>query len=183
MTISKLENAIRRVRTQLEHYPPTGDAYGHMYSELATRYLLIDPIIWALDWDMNDFDQLAVEWAMPPGQYVRKADYVLFNRTARPVIVIEAKYHGRNLINHEAQLEGYTEPLRSGLGVLTDGIIWRIYNLRKRGEIHDRHVVTVDVGRRTISGETNDDTASVRELARCLNKWLDKDKWWSRSSI
>ena len=52
--------------------------YRYMYKELATRYLLIDPIIRALDWDMNDFDQSAVEWPMPEGQFHRKADYVLF---------------------------------------------------------------------------------------------------------
>jgi hypothetical protein len=178
MTIAKLEDAIRQVRKQLEDYPPTSSAYGYMYSELATRYLLIDPIVRALDWDMNDFDQSAVEWPMPSGQYVRKADYVLFNRTERPVIVIEAKYRGRNLANHEAQLEGYTEHLRSGIGVLTDGIVWRIYNLRRRGEFGDRRVVTVDIGKGTITQGKDSETTTVRELSRCLNEWLDKDQWW-----
>jgi len=50
-----------------------------MYSELVTRYLLIDPVVQALDWDLHDFDYAAVEWPLPPGQYVQKADYVLFN--------------------------------------------------------------------------------------------------------
>ncbi len=178
MTIAKIEDAIRQVRKQLEKYPSTSSEYGYMYSELATRYLLIDAIIRALDWDMNDFDQSAVEWPMPSGQNVRKADYVLFNRMERPVIVIEAKYRGRNLANHEAQLEGYTAHLRSGIGVLTDGVSWRIYNLRKRGNFSERHATTFEVVDGTIMDVAGERSANMREMAQCLNSWLDKDRWW-----
>ena len=178
MTIAKLEDAIRRIRGQLKNYSPSADQYGYMYTEAATRYLLIDPIIWALDWDMTDFDQCAVEWPMPAGQFTRKADYVLFNRTGRPVVVIEAKYQGRELANHESQLNRYTEKLRSGMGVLTDGPVWRLYNLRKRGEFNQKHDMTIDICNRTISTVARSGTASVRELAVRLNGFLDKDKWW-----
>ena len=178
MTIAKLEMAIRRVRKQLDDYPPTGEQYGHMYSEIVTRYLLIDPMILALDWDLHDFDQAAVEWPLPPGQYTRKADYVMFNRREVPRIVIEAKYRGRNLANHEAQLEGYVDGMLSGVGVLTDGIAWRIYNLRKRGDFAGKHEVTVDVVAGTISGRASERKTNMREMAQCLDSWLDKDKWW-----
>ena len=178
MTIAKLEKAIGQVRRQLDAYRPTRAQYGHMYSELVTRYLLIDPVVQASDWDLHDFDQAAVEWPMPEGQYTQKADYVLFNRREQPRIVIEAKYRGRNLANHEAQLERYTAKMLSGIGVLTDGVNWRIYNLRKRGNFSERHVVTLDVVAGRIKDVAGERSANMREMAQCLNSWLDKDRWW-----
>ena len=182
MTIRKLETAIRRVRSQLDKFPPERDQFFHMYSEMTTRYVLIDPLIWAMDWDMNDFWQCAVEWPMPSGQYRDKADYVLFNRperNSRPVIVIEAKYRGRNLGNHEAQLERYTSEMKSGLGVLTDGMVWRLYNLRRRGEtFSDKYEATVDISKGKIYENGKYRGANVRQLAWTLNLYLDKDKWW-----
>ena len=62
MTIKAVEEAIRRVRKQVEDYPP--EEFGYVYRELATRYLLIDPVVRALDWDMGDFWQCAVEWPL-----------------------------------------------------------------------------------------------------------------------
>lgn len=178
MTIANLEQAIRRVRRQLHDYPPTREHYDHMYSEIATRYLLIDPVVQALDWNLHDFDYAAVEWPMPPGQYLRKADYVLFNRRERPVIVIEAKYRGRNLANHESQLEGYTSQMLSGIGVLTNGLEWRLYNLRRRGEFSTKFVGAAHIVCGTITEPGCERSANVRELAQYLNEWLDKDRWW-----
>ncbi len=178
MTIANLEQAVSRVRKQLADYPPTREYYNHMYSELATRYLLIDPVVQALDWDLHDFDYAAVEWAMPPGQYVRKADYVLFNRRERPVIVIEAKYRGRNLVNHESQLEGYTCQMLSGIGVLTDGMEWRLYNLRRRGDFSAKLIGIAHIVNGNITERGNERSATIRELAQYLNEWLDKDRWW-----
>ena len=52
MTIAALEGAMRQVRKQLKDYPP--EEFGYVYRELATRYLLIDPVlVRALDWDMG----------------------------------------------------------------------------------------------------------------------------------
>jgi len=187
MTIANVEDAIRQVRKQLADFPPEPDMFGYVYRELATRYLLIDPVVRALDWDMGDFWQCAVEWPLlkdHEGRYrwSEKSDYVLFNRLERgnrPVVVIEAKKCGTDLGKWEAQLERYTSDIKSGIGVLTDGVIWQLYNLRKRGEFATKRVVTVDIRAGAISGENGDTCkARIRELAQTLNCWLDKDKWW-----
>ena len=181
MTIAAIEGAIRQVRRQLKTYPP--EDFGYMYRELATRYLLIDPVVRALDWDMGDFWQRAVEWPLLKDdegriQWSKKADYVLFNPNERPVIVIEAKRVGTNLDGWETQLKQYTTDMRSGMGVLTDGVIWRLYNLRKRGEFPTKQAVTVDIPEGTICENGDTSKVSARELAQTLNEWLDKDWWW-----
>ena len=184
MTIANVEEAIRQVRKQLDKYPPEPDMFGYVYRELATRYLLIDPVVRALDWDMGDFWQCAVEWPLLKDDKERvrwseKADYVLFNPSERPVVVIEAKRVGTDLASWEAQLERYTPDMRSGMGVLTDGVIWRLYNLRKRGEFAAKRVMTVNIREGTICGEGMDSgKASIRKLAQTMNGWLDKDRWW-----
>lgn len=182
MTISNLEIAIRQVRKQLKDYPP--EEFGYVYRELATRYLLIDPMVRALDWDMGDFWQCAVEWPLLKNnegrtRWSEKADYVLFNPSERPVVVIEAKRVRSDLASWETQLERYTFGMRSGIGVLTDGVIWHLYNLRKRGEFASKRVVTVNIREATICGENGiSRKARIREVAQTLNAWLDKDRWW-----
>lgn len=182
MTIANVGEAIRQVRKQLDKYPPEPDMFGYVYRELATRYLLIDPAVRGLDWDMGDFWQCAVEWPMPKDQWSEKADYVLFNRPERgnrPVVVIEAKKCGTDLGKWEAQLQRYVSDLNSGMGVLTDGVIWHLYNLRKRGEFASKRVVTVNIREGTICGENGTSRkARIREMAQTLNAWLDKDRWW-----
>jgi len=181
MTIKAVEEAIRQVRKQLDIFPPA--EFGYVYRELATRYLLIDPVVRALDWDMGDFWQCAVEWPLLKDDEGRilwseKADYVLFSPSERPVIVIEAKKLGTNLESWETQLERYTPDMKSGIGVLTDGAIWRLYNLRRRGEFATKQIVTVNIREGTISENGDTRKARARELAQTLNEWLDKDRWW-----
>jgi len=94
------------------------------------------------------------------------------------VIVIEAKYRGRNLVNHETQLERYTSEMLSGIGVLTDGMEWRLYNLRRCGEFSSKFIGGVQVIDGQILEPGKDRTASIRGLAQYLNEWLDKDRWW-----
>lgn len=57
MSIRGVANAVRRVRTQLEEYP----ASAYWYNETTTRYVLINPMIESLGWDMYDLDQCGYE--------------------------------------------------------------------------------------------------------------------------
>ena len=182
MTIAAVEKAIRQVRKQLKTYSP--EEFGYVYREMATRYLLIDPVVRALDWDMGDFWQCAVEWPLLTDddgriRWSEKADYVLFNIRERPVVVIEAKKLGTDLEIWEPQLERYTPDMKSGIGVLTDGVIWRLYNLRKRGEFTTKQVVAVNIREGTICKNGDTRKKPARKLAQTLNAWLDKDRWWS----
>lgn len=174
MTIPKLETAISRVRKQLRDYPPNPENYRYMYKELATRYLLIDPIVRALDWDMSDFDQSAVEWPMPEGQIYRQADYVLFGPDDNPVIVIEAKSLRVGVKNRpsgmENQLAAYCKGMNNGTAVITNGIVWHLYQLDgSRKAFKNKHSAEVDIRQGYMS---------IADSAHILHEHLDKSNWW-----
>ena len=95
-------------------------------SEMSTRYILIDPILKALGWNLSDPLQCVVENFTNSG----KPDYTLYNRRGRPRIVIEAKricedtrYEG-----HNKQLLKYAQEYQAlYAAVLTNGRYWDIY--------------------------------------------------------
>ena len=59
MSPRSVENAIRKVRRQMADY--SREYYGWSYNETGTRYVLIDPVIKALGWDIYDMDQCGVD--------------------------------------------------------------------------------------------------------------------------
>lgn len=172
MSIGTVEAAIRRVRKQLADYDR--DNYGWSYNETATRYILIDPVLRALGWDIYDLDQCSVEWAMPPDKPIGRADYVLGNSLDENVIVIEAKRMdvavGGEPRGFENKLAGYTKGMSTGVAVLTNGLVWRLYELDStRRALRNQRTDRADIreGHGTISG-----------CARTLDDWLAKDRWW-----
>ncbi len=170
----KIERALNKIRKQLDDYPATECQYRSMYNEIVSRYLLIDPVLAAAGWDLHDFDETAVEWPMPNGKSKRKADYVLFDCQEQPKVVIEAKALSVAVRNHpaglEQQLAGYVKGMRSGVAVLTNGLIWNLYDLdSNRRAIKSKHVKQIDI---------RIGKSSLRESGRVLGHWLDKDKWW-----
>lgn len=174
MTSWSVENAIRRVRQQMEDYDR--EHYGWSYNETATRYLLIDPVLKALGWDIYDLDQCGVEWPMPEEDPIGRADYVLCNAHVQNIIVIEAKRIdvavGGEPRALERKLARYCKGMRTGIAVLTNGLVWRLYELdHTRRALWNRRTEKVDIreGHGRISGS-----------ARLLHEWLDKDRWWEQ---
>ena len=172
MTVRSVENAIRRVRQQLEVYDR--ENYGWSYNETGTRYILIDPVLKALGWDIYDMDQCGVEWPMPPHKPMGRADYVLGNRHDDIVIVIEAKRVdvsvGGEPRRFESKLTSYTRGMKTGVAALTNGLIWRLYELDStRKALRNRRSERVDI---------REGYGTISESARLLHEWLDKDKWW-----
>ncbi len=170
----KLERSIYKIRQQLAHYPETACQYRHMYNEMVTRYLLIDPVLSAAGWNLHDFDETAVEWPMPTNRSKRKADYVLFDRDGQPKVVIEAKALPVAVRNHpaglEQQLAGYVKGMRSGVAVLTNGLIWNFYDLdSNRRALKYKFVEQIDI--RSNKGD-------LRKSGKGLGNWLPKERWW-----
>ena len=165
MSIRGVSNAVRRVRAQLEEYP----ASAYWYNETTTRYVLINPMIESLGWDMYDLDQCGYE-IDPKGEMWGKkpADYVLGAPSGRSVVVIEAKSLRHNLTSEdEEQLAGYVEGLPSGYAVLTNGDVWCVYNLRKGGDFPDKLVCEISI----LEG-------NLQTTARTLHEWLGVHRWW-----
>ena len=150
------------------------DAHWH---EDDTRYALIDPILRALDWDTGDPMECHIEYPRGSGW----VDYALFDRKGpigdsvgrAPIIIIEAKALDAKdgLDEGEGQLSKYARAaprMNRGLGVLTNGRVWKIYNLGWRGKFPTKLIKPVlDI--------VSDDLSYCAE--RLYDK-LGKHNWW-----
>ncbi len=172
MTIAAVEEAIRRVRKQLADYDR--ENYGWSYNETGTRYVLIDPTIEALGWDIHDMDHCGVEWPMPRHDPKGRADYVLGDKQGKNVIVIEAKRVDVAVCGEprafEKKLSVYSRGMSEGVAVLTNGLVWRLYELDStRRALWNKRTEKVDL---------REGYSSIKESATLLHAWLSKDKWW-----
>lgn len=85
MAQKDVEQAIRYANALMEDE----DYYAILDShEMNTRYMLIDPVIRALGWDLSNPDQVTFECDL--NDYGR-IDYVMFNKKGDPCILLEAK--------------------------------------------------------------------------------------------
>ena len=158
--------AIKDVEDAIKHGISMIDDYADLVSshETCTRYIIIDPILWALGWKTYDPAECEVEYQR--GNQGR-VDYALFNRDDELVILIEAKRLDKNSANFERQLAKYARGMSDGVGVLTDGELWHLYDLSKRGRFESKFVDTVDI--------YEDNT---RNAAQILNRMLSRRAWW-----
>jgi predicted type IV restriction endonuclease len=96
------------------------------FDEEATKYRIILPILEKLGWNIYDLNQVYPEY---PVRYKNeKVDYLLrdYNSTK---ILIEAKKPNQILDDHNCQLVKYCAAQNVHLGVLTNVINWRFYNI------------------------------------------------------
>ena len=159
MPIKDVANAIRHGREVMDEY------YSLLArNESATRYAIIDPIIWGLGWLTCHPTECRAEYARGLQGNV---DYALLNRDGKPVILIEAKRLDTDVSEVEWQLAKYGRGMRKGVGVLTDGQMWHLYDFGVRGKFEDKHIATVDIY-----------SDGIQPSARKLNDLLSKAKWW-----
>lgn len=159
MAIKDVEQSILHGKNMVENYYDLVSVH-----ETSTRYAIIDPILWALGWETWDPDQCEVEYQR--GQQGR-VDYALFDQEGNVVILVEAKRLDKNSADFEGQLSKYSRGIKQGVGILTDGEVWHIYDLSKRGKFERKYVASVDIC------EDN-----VQQAAQTLTKWLDNSQWW-----
>ena len=57
--------------------------------------------------------------------------------------------------------------MKEGIGVLTDGQLWQLYDFGARGKFENKYVATVDIY-----------SDGIQRSARKLNDLLGKRKWW-----
>ena len=177
MSIQTVEKAIKQARDTIKEYPSG-------WAEMQTRYVLIDPVLKALRWDFADPKQCNFEHPRTPkGEKMKKVDYAFFNPDQReysppnypnhPVILLEAKALNSNLDEDKTvrQLQRYvnTKPqIKAGYAVLTDGKVWKIYDLGERGKFPTKLIKpSLDI--------INDD---LGYCAKQLYSKLGKHIWW-----
>ena len=99
--------------------------------ETSTRYMVIDPILRALGWDLSDPADCVVEYPMqsPPGRPAPRVDYVLKGPSGIPAIAIEAKRIDVESDDDDAltQMERYLKGVPTAtVAVVTNGQYWTI---------------------------------------------------------
>ena len=99
--------------------------------ETSTRYIVIDPILRALDWDLSNPAECVVEYevARRANYSATRVDYVLKDATGEPAIVIEAKRIDVESDDERAldQMERYLQDIPTAtLAVVTNGQYWNI---------------------------------------------------------
>ena len=108
-------------------------------NETATRYALIDPLLTALGWDLQDPEQVQTEYSTGDG----RADYAMFTGgdTTRPRLVIEAKKLGRPTNDGITQSITYCVGKGIPYFVVTNGRDWSAYETHKPVPVTDKQIV------------------------------------------
>jgi hypothetical protein len=124
--MNDLETVLKSVRERIERYK------GETIGEENTKNILIEPVLRALGWDVEDLEEVRREYRRRPGDL--PVDYALF-LLRTPRLFVEAKSLGGNLADHKSanQLFGYSSVAGCEWAVLTDGNEYRIYNVHGTG--------------------------------------------------
>ena len=178
MSIQSVVEAIEHCRAVVDEWPECMCEWSLAWREVDTRYAFIDPVLTALGWNVSDPKRVVAEWRRGEGWL----DYALFAPGSRatilesgaPCIAVEAKslwgYRRSRLTDHWPQLAYYvtaSPAMQQGLGVLTNGAEWHIYDVATPGEFAEKLVAKVDI---TEGGS--------EDAARELYQWLSKERWW-----
>ncbi len=103
-------------------------------NETRTRQALIDPMLRALGWEVEDPNSVGLEYEIE-----RKwADYALME-SGRPIAVIEAKTLGKALKDDEKmQVLNYANTAGIDYMAVTNGDHWEMFDVFERGRLDDR---------------------------------------------
>ena len=138
LSVMSLALATEHVCQVIAEWEPMGYPWN-AWREDQTRYALIDPILRALGWNTADPKECSIEHYLQNEQGDHGwVDYALFaghdihahvKGKACPSVLIEAKALQVPLDGHVEQLAWYVEAAKmtKGLGVLTNGSEWWIY--------------------------------------------------------
>jgi hypothetical protein len=136
--MSDLDEILVQVRQRIDRYR------GQTLGEQNTKSILIDPLLRALGWDVEDFEEVHREYKPKPTD--NPVDYALFIlRTPR--LFVEAKALGGNLNDRKwaNQIMGYAAVTGVEWVVLTNGDEYRIYNAHAPVPIEEKLFRSVKV--------------------------------------
>ena len=127
-----------RVLSAIERVLPVIETGGDL-TENDTKKKIIDPILRSLGWEPgygpgNQHRDCITEY-YPYEDSDLRADYAMFDRSGREVIIIEAKRLLKDTRDHYAQLDDYMQDGSDLVGALTNGEFWNICYLDRRGRL------------------------------------------------
>ena len=119
--MDQLLEALTKVKRKIERYASKG------INEQDTKTTLIQPVLRALEWDVEDLDEVQSEYK--PRKQDKPVDYALF-LLRTPCLFLEAKSLGQNLDDRRwaNQIMGYASVAGVEWVLLTDGNEYRLYN-------------------------------------------------------
>ena len=194
MPVQDVERTITEVSVHLREYQashprgPVNSGAPANNLEMSTRYIIIDPVLRSLGWDLSDPSQCVVEYATEDHQgNVPRVDYALLGPDGSPIILVEAKrleLSGRGAPNagygddFQARWDDARDALCEYLndvnvddadnvtvGVLTNGQEWEIFRAVEDEWVRDDKPIFL--GSRWIKAN-----------ARRLHSELARDLYW-----
>ena len=133
MSVQEVRAAILKVQPRIFEYEPAPrrdlnpDAPANNH-ETSTRYLLVDPILRSLGWDLSDPGDCVVEYRVSP-KSMSAVDYALLDGRGNPAVLVEAKRIDVDTNEQEnwEQISGYADEAQTArLVVVTNGQYWAI---------------------------------------------------------
>ena len=129
MALDDLKETIETMRERIEAHRAYLEGY-----ETRTRQALIDPMLRALGWDVEDPNSVELEYGIK-----RKwADYALME-SGLPIAVIEAKSLGTPL-NDDEKMQALNYANMDGIDYMavTNGDHWQMFDVFERGQLDNR---------------------------------------------
>jgi len=163
--VVELAEALGQAREKISRYRGRSSSIG----EQNTKAALIEPILRALGWDVEDPEEIWREYRRRPVD--NPVDYALMIlRTPR--LFVEAKALGENLDDPKwaSQIMGYAVVAGVKWVVLTNGDEYRIYNSHAAVPVEEKLFRTIRL---------TDERADVAEALSVLSKDRTNDDWIS----
>jgi hypothetical protein len=163
MAVDGLRAEIERLRERIGRGPGSG------VNEQNTKAVLIDPLLRALGWNVEDWEEVQREYRPAGGG--DPVDYaVLDEKTKRPLLFVEAKALGTNLDDRRwiVQIMNYAHVADVQWVLLTNGDEYRIYNAYAEGPVEDKLFCRVYI--------TNPETKPEETLAWLSKSQLEKNR-------
>jgi predicted type IV restriction endonuclease len=134
--INNIAELVENLKKKIKTY---GDKFAE--NEMLVRYAVVDPLLRALGWELDNPEQVIPEYKTEKG----KADYALFikeKNPLRPVAFIEVKAWSK--LNDETLRQTATYAVDEGVNyiVITDGDQWALYDMYKNIPLKDKKVLS-----------------------------------------
>ncbi|MEQ8849810.1 hypothetical protein [Botrimarina sp.] len=165
--MSELDSEIQKVKERILKYRAKG------INEQDTKAALIQPILRALGWDVEDLEDVQREYKRR--RQDKPVDYALLLLRS-PCLFVEAKALGHNLDDRKwaNQIMGYAGVAGVGWVALTDGDEYRLYNTHAAVPVEDK------LFRRVVITESSDEAAATLcLLSRDRMQGNEIDRLWN----
>ena len=136
MWLDELADLVRKLRERIEEQ---GDILRK--NESATRYALVDPLLRALGWDLENPSEVVPEYSPGKGY----ADYGMMVGRAKPRLIVEAKSLGTPVRQGVDQAVGYCVSQGIEYFAVTNGEMWEIYEPFRPVPIDEKLITSFDL--------------------------------------